>query len=325
MSRSALFPAPPRAATSRPRRDTCGPAEPRRAEPAAGAGCAPGARRKAHPPRLCSRRVPQAGPAAQSRRSPAAPRSLADRASPSLPAPVAPQPPPTLALPASSFFSRSSSSMASVRGEQSVMGGGRRAHPPQPRHTQLAVLSCPVSQRRQLPWRGRRRRHLHLHVNTRPGKVTWLPAPPPAAIPPLSAQPQPQRPRPGPARPGPCSAQSRRGAPGAAVLHRRIPQFRARPRAPPRASGEGSGAAHPLHTPARGGGLPLAQRTGVGKSLLLGVPLMSEVTLPALCSAAAFCRLAGPPSVTAVLILAVLILLSVFLFLHVAQLHVAWV
>lgn len=52
---------------------------------------------------------------------------------------------------------------------------------------------------------------------------------------------------------------------------------------------------------------------------------MCEVTLPALCSAAAFCRLAGPPSVTAVLILAVLILLSVFLFLHVAQLHVAWV
>lgn len=207
MSRSALFPAPPRAATSRPRRDTCGPAEPRRAEPAAGAGCAPGARRKAHPPRLCSRRVPQAGPAAQSRHSPAAPRSLADRASPSLPAPVAPQPPPTLALPASSFFSRSSSSMASVRGEQSVMGGGRRAHPPQPRHKQLAVLSCPVSQRRQLPWRGRRRRHLHLHVNTRPGKVTWLPAPPPAAIPPLSAQPQPQRPRPGPARVQPSPAE----------------------------------------------------------------------------------------------------------------------
>lgn len=152
-----------------------------------------------------------AGPAAQSRRSPAAPRSLADRASPSLPAPVAPQPPPTLALPASSFFSRSSSSMASVRGEQSVMGGGRRAHPPQPRHKQLAVLSCPVSQRRQLPWRGRRRRHLHLHVNTRPGKVTWLPAPPPAAIPPLSAQPQPQRPRPGPARVQPSPAEAALG------------------------------------------------------------------------------------------------------------------
>lgn len=197
MSRSALFPAPPRAATSRPRRDTCGPAEPRGAEPAAGGRVRAGSAAQS----ASSAALFAAGPAAQSRRSPAAPRSLADRASPSLPAPVAPQPPPTLALPASSFFSRSSSSMASVRGEQSVMGGGRRAHPPQPRHTQLAVLSCPVSQRRQLPWRGRRRRHLHLHVNTRPGKVTWLPAPPPAAIPPLSAQPQPQRPRPGPARP----------------------------------------------------------------------------------------------------------------------------
>lgn len=78
MSRSALFPAPPRAATSRPRRDTCGPAEPRGAEPAAGGRVRAGSAAQS----ASSAALFAAGPAAQSRRSPAASLTALPPASP---------------------------------------------------------------------------------------------------------------------------------------------------------------------------------------------------------------------------------------------------
>lgn len=142
-----------------------------------------GSTKRTPPPRLCSPRVP----AEPSRAEPGPPPQ--PPSPPRVPVPAPPQPPRTLAFPASSFFSRSSSSMAPVQGQRRVTGGGRRARSALSRGTQPACAvpsrPQPASRRRQRPRRGPRRRHLHLHVNTRPGKVTWgSPAPPPAAIPP---------------------------------------------------------------------------------------------------------------------------------------------
>lgn len=258
MSRSALLPAPPRAATSRLRRDTCGPAEPRRAEPTAGAGCAPEGGTK---------RILRGFVRGRSRCSPAAPRR-----------PRSPQPPRPRRAAAASHLSFASLQLLQpllvlhgVCAGRAERYGRRQAGTPPSAETRAA--RCPFLSR----------------LTATTAAVAETPAPPSssprkhAAGESDVAASSSSRRHPFPpnrSASGPGSVHSCRGgseAAAAAAVHRWTP--------PPGGSGGGSGTAHPLHSPARGGGLPLAQRTRVGKSLLLGVPLMSELTVPALCSA----------------------------------------
>lgn len=272
---------------------THGPAEgrapPRAAPRPAGE---PGARRadttkRPAPPAALFAAGPEPSPLPQPRAAAAARPSPADLRSPQPPRHAAAAAAPYLGFPSLQLLQPLLVLHGVCAGEQSVTGGGRRG-PPRPlpsagAHT-IAVPSRPASQRRQLPWRGHRRRHLHLHVNTRPGKVTlWPRAPPPAAS--RSSPRAPAAPSaPAPAPPGRLAAGPAAAAPGEAGLRpsgragsthlRRGPsgsQRRARPQAPRRGRTEaaaGTPPSAPLLAPAggRAGGFLSPQKNCSGKT-----------------------------------------------------------
>ncbi|XP_064266135.1 uncharacterized protein LOC135294585 [Passer domesticus] len=166
--------------------------------------------------------------------------------------------------------------MASVRESRVLPAAGAGARPapsPQPGRTRSLsgpVRPRPASQRRQLPWRGHRRRHLQLHVNTRPGKVTCgrpLLLPPPPAPPPRAlAAPGPSaRRRPPPARLSPSPAGAAPGGEGS------TPAGRGRRRGQrARTAPVGTPPSTPLSTPprpaGRGGGSRCPQKNSAAEA-----------------------------------------------------------